>query len=236
MKQTHQIKLIKELKENRTFVKMRHSVKDLENLTVVTDTLTRDSGSFMVVDCPEAFRDAFKSGEELKLHFEFTGKDKVKYSFSTVGGEIRKDAIRLKIPETIERHQRRRYFRIEPPSGTHLHYSVRQSPREFNVVNVSLGGVLGAPARMKSSDGLNPEFKLGEHLREIELVFPLDEESQSISIQTLVIVRYDEYPERNRIEYGLQFLDMDPQERNLLNEIIYRLQRNMLRRRVHLVR
>lgn len=228
--------LLKTLQENRTLVRMKHAEKDLENLTLITDMRTRDNTAFLVVDCPREFRETLQRdrGKDLKLIFEFTGKDNIKYSFTTHGGEIAHDAIYLKFPEAIERHQRRRHFRIDVPAGTRLHTADNEAPLDFNVVNVSLGGVLSTHAGRERLPGPDASLEIGSSFRDIELAIPFEDGIQSVFVRMIVLVRFDEKPDRARISYGMHFLDIDQPQKKILNDLIYRLQRDMLRRRVHL--
>jgi len=74
--------------------------------------------------------------------FEFVGNDNLFYNFKTTGKEIIRDEICIRLPEVINRSQRRKNFRMTPPLGTKICINENGSRLEMSVLNVSRGGAL----------------------------------------------------------------------------------------------
>ena len=107
--------LLKELQTNGTLIKVTLPGKDYERLTIITRIRAMRRNPFFLIDYPEGFKETIADIKDLKMQFEFTGKDKVNYSFVTSIQEISRDEIRVRFPEFINRHQRREDFRVDAP-------------------------------------------------------------------------------------------------------------------------
>lgn len=224
--------VLEQLQKDRTLVKMHLLGKDYDRLTIVTDIRTRNKVPFFLVDYPPGFREAIAGVEHWKIHFEFTGKDNIQYVFRTSGGEIFRDQIWIRFPDSITREQRRKYFRLTVPSGAKIRFERNSITYEINVVDVSLGGCLGVLAasheRIKGKEFL----RTGETLRHIQLEFPSEEGAMKVYIKEALISRREKAPVTGRYRYGLEFTKIEENEEKVLTELIYRFQREFLRERL----
>jgi len=231
------IDILEQLVEDKTLVQMHLLEGDHKWLTLVTGIRTQKSTPFMLVDCPEGFKEAFADLEEWRFRFEFTGKDMLQYEFRTDGGEIFRDEIRIRLPEVIKRSQRRGHYRLEVPRGTKLYLQVNSVKREIMVVNASLGGILGPIVDLEKATEDEPVFKRGETLKHIQLEFPSEEEDLRVYIKKAEVIRWEEgLGGKARYHYAIQFIDMDKTEEIKLVELIYRFQREFLRKRLPMER
>ncbi len=75
------VNIFKTLKEDKTLIKMRLPGKDYECLTIITNVFPLKQKSAFMIDSPKDFRSAFGDLKNIKMHFEFTGKDNLSYTF-----------------------------------------------------------------------------------------------------------------------------------------------------------
>ncbi len=222
------IRLFKRLIEDKTVLRVFLLGKNYERLTIVTDIIEENGSYFITVDYPAGFRLVVGEGEQWRLRFEFTGKDRLPYVFRTVGGEIIHKGLKLPLPNFIERRQRRKNFRLEAPLGTVIKFSRNGKKYEANVINVSTGGALISLPRRSSE---RPQLELNEYIKALNLVFPSDEERLIVHIKEALIKRVQKDLDRGHYLYALQFTDMEKEETNLLQELIFKFQREYLRKR-----
>lgn len=220
--------LFEQLQRDRTTIDMHLLGKDYERLTLITRTRMQNETPYFLVDYPEGFKEAVADVGVWKIRFECIGKDNIFYIFKTSGGEILKDEICIRFPEIIERIQRRTSFRLEPPLGTRIHVIINSTKHEMTVTNVSQGGAL---VSFKKGATKKPILQAGEHLRGLGLVFPSDEEVLKVNIKKASVKRLEKDPLTNRYRYGLQFIDIEKNDRDTLIDLIFRFQRELLRKR-----
>jgi c-di-GMP-binding flagellar brake protein YcgR len=221
--------LLKELQTNGTLIKVTLPGKDYEQLTMITHIRALRRNPFFLMDYPEGFREAFADIKDLKMQFEFTGKDKVNYSFLTSGWEIYRDEIRVRFPEFINRHQRRGDFRIDAPPQTRLHAQLKSTMLKMKVLNISLGGTLVVLAGPWAISKNKKVFVAGDYLKDIELIFPLEGKDFKVHIEKAKAVRLEEGPSKAKNCCALQFVRMEENEEKTLTGLIYKYQRQFLK-------
>ncbi|RLB24532.1 MAG: hypothetical protein DRG76_01205 [Deltaproteobacteria bacterium] len=224
------LKFFRQLIDEKTVLRVFLLGKDYERLTIITDLEEKDSEPYIIIDYPAGFKKAIKGTTDWRLRFEFTGNDRLPYVFRTVGGELVEGGIRVRLPKFIERRQRRRNFRLEAPLDTKLVFTKNFRRYEANVINVSLGGVL---ISLEKGEQKRPVLDIDEYLRGIKLYFPSKEEEERllIHINEAMVKRVEKDIFHGRYNYALQFTDIDKQDSELLQELIYRFQREYLRKR-----
>jgi c-di-GMP-binding flagellar brake protein YcgR len=227
-------RLFKELLQRRTLLRLRLANTDFKHLTLVTHLKRKESDSYFIIDIPEGFKEAAADIDIWQIHFEFTGNDNINYVFTTIGGQIEGNQIYIKLPEEVERKQRRKLFRINAPIETKLCFSLEATQHELDVLDISLGGSLAALVQTDSRVQQKPAFTDSHTLKDIELVFPAEISRQPIKIKTAQIKRVKKNPETARYEMGLEFNEISKDDERLLNDLIYWLQRQHLRSRLPL--
>lgn len=216
------------LRNDKTFLKMNLTGMDFERLTIVLEIDLGEEGPLFLIDAPAGLREALRDEAPGKIRFEFTGPDNLQYLFNTSGGQVLHDRIWIRLPESIERIQRRRHFRLEAPLGTRLYVSLDGRRQEMNVINVSQGGLLVAPLKGTSRSEI---IRTGDYLRRIALVFPSEEDHPSLTIEEALVRRREQDTLTGEPRYGLQFTRLEKKTEKVLTDIIYRLQRQFLRKR-----
>jgi len=227
-------RIFEELLQRKTHLKLTLLDTDFQHLTIVTALRTQKPDPSFNIDTPEGFRDATADIDAWHIRFEFTGKDNIKYIFKTVGGKIANNQIKIKLPETVERRQRRRLFRINGPAGTLICYTINATRYEFEVIDISLGGSLAVLVQTDSHAYQKSPFPDSGELKDVELVLPVGIYRKPIRIKTAEIKRTKENPEAPRYEMALEFTELSTRHKKLLTDLIYRLQRQYLRKRLPL--
>ena len=226
--------IFEELRLRKTLLKLILVDTDFNYLTQVTGLKQKKSGLHFMIDLPEGFQEAAADIDPWHLRFEFTGKDNINYVFTTFGGQITGKRFYIKLPEELDRRQRRKLFRINAPAETKLCFSINADRHELEVIDISLGGSLAAIVQTDSGIRHNPPFTNIQALKDVELVFPAEIGRQCIRIKTAQIKRVRQNPETTLYEMALEFNEISKQDENLLNDMIYRLQRQYLRKRLPL--
>ena len=227
-------RLCKELLQLKTLFKLILLDTDFQYPTIVTALTDQKTGPCFIIDMPEEFREAAADTDSWRFRFEFTGKDNIRYTFNTIGGKIIDNRIIIKLPESIEREQRRKLFRINAPDGTRLCFTINSGRYEFEVIDISIGGTLAAMVQTARHVNPEPPFPDIRELKDVELVFPVEICQQPIKIETAKIRRTKKNPEAPRYEMALEFSKIDTHQEGLLTDLIYRLQRQHLRKRLPL--
>lgn len=224
---------IKQLQTDKTLIKMRVFNFNYEYLTIVTDIKIQNSIPYFIIDYPDGFREAVSGIDVWKILFEYTGKDQLKYNFSVSGGKFVHNEIWIKFPDYIERIQRRKNFRVTAPEGTKILFTIDSTRFAMDLINVSLGGVIGAHISMKKEIQNEPVLKNGDNLTDIELTFH-SKENPKIHIKNGLVVRLEESTDKADYRYAIHFTDIAISEENLFTNLIYRFHRQFLRKRLHL--
>ncbi|UCF93757.1 MAG: PilZ domain-containing protein [Desulfobacterales bacterium] len=225
-------RIIEGLVQDKTLVEFRLPDKDYQCLTLVTAIRQRKEISYFQIEDAQELRQALADIDLERIHCEFTGKDRVKYFFRTKGGEIAGDRIWIKFPAVLERRQRRKLFRLNAPAGTKLCFSSDSSCYEMEVVNISLGGLFCRLAAGPSRARQTPLFAVGTVWENIELMFPMANDTRKVCIRQSQIERVEKKPHTHKHGYGLEFIDIDRSQEKILTEIIYAFQRKFLRNRL----
>ena len=227
-------KLFEELRHHKTLLKLAVIDTDYEHLTLITALANRNEGPHFAIDTPEGFEHATAEIAPWHLHFEFTGKDHIQYTFRCIGAEIDNNRIYVKYPREIERWQRRELFRVNAPAGTKLCLPQDTLRYELDVIDISIGGTLAALVRTRPHDLDNPPFADARILKDIELVFPSEIMRQPIKIKTVQLKRLRKNSEKTGYEVAFEFYEISTGEQRRLTDLIYHLQRQALRHRLPL--
>jgi len=221
------IKLFRELIEDKTLLRVFLLGKDYERLTIATGLEQKEGEFYVTVDYPGGFKEAIQGTEDWRLRFEFTGKDKIPYIFRTEGGELIKQGVRLKLPRFIERRQRRRSFRLEAPLGTTLVFTKDFKEYVANVLNISLGGAF---VSLEKGQHKKPVLEIDEYLKGVKVTFRSKEKELTVHIKEAMVKRVEKDIYQGRLNYALQFTDMEKKNSYLLQKLIFQFQREYLRK------
>lgn len=227
-------KIFEELMNYKTFLKMSLLNSDYNQLTRITALAERNNEPHFMIEAQEEFERAATATAPWRIRFEFMGRDHIKYGFTTNGGIIQGNRAIIKMPRVVERNQRRKLFRIDAPAGTKLCLALNGIRPELEVINLSIGGSLAALVQTNSDTKGSPSFADNYLLRNAKLIFPAEITAEPIKISAIQIKRLKMNTATSRYEVALEFYEMDKSEEQKLIDLVYRLQRQQLRKRLPL--
>ncbi|MGB5423547.1 MAG: PilZ domain-containing protein [Desulfobacterales bacterium] len=225
-------KVFESLIKSKILIKLRLSGTNYEQLTVLTGFRRKLNRTFFLLGYPDGFKEAAGNKDAWEIDFEFTGPDRIPYSFSTTGGEIYQNQLCLPFPDLVYRNQRRKFFRLKAPEGTMVEFVYRQSECREHVVDISLGGALIAMVCHVDGKRHDMPFQVGDVLEDVELVFPSESGEIRVKIKKVIVVRFDQRVSNSAACCGLEFIEIEQNQVNTLTEFIYNFQRNRLRNRL----
>ena len=220
------------LKDKRVLIKVAVKGAAFENVSLLTDINTEGPMPRFCIDPPEGMGDALQLKKKCALYCEFSGEDKVMYHFTLPVEDWHGDYW-FPLPSEIERIQRRRNFRLEAPMGTTLTVKQLEPPVRLLVLDFSLGGLLCMVESLRDGQDKRRVLFKGRTLNNLDLVFD-EEETMLIRIMRARIVRTGRNPNNNHEQYAFEFIAIDKAEEKKLTEVLYRMQRKLLRQRVSL--
>lgn len=222
------IAAFRQLQRQRIPLRFHVLGRDYERLSIVTGVESRNGQSFLLVDLPKQFENELPDCEGLRVQLEFADRERIPHSCRTVIHRPAGDDLWLVLPDSVERIQRRKHFRVEPPQGTRILFPFLGREIEVPVLNISLGGgLIISPKRGARSLDLDP----GATLRDIRLLSTMEEEKLEVKIRTAEVIRADRVPESSRIQFALQFVRMEKEDEQILDRFIYYSQRRLLKKR-----
>ena len=222
--------IFKALAEDQPFVNVRMKGGGYERLTTVGPIRRQGKFHYFQVDYEENLQKAIQQRSKWELHFEFLGRDKLRYSFVCSTAETSAREIWLRMPDTIWRHQRRNYFRIRPLDPVFTVFDHPAGRFEHEVINISLGGMLFAGKHLENQQ--RPELNPQDKIKNIFIRAPLENEEIQLHIRRGKILRIEKTSTQTLRFYGVKFTDIDVNQEKILNDLIYQLQRINLRKRI----
>ena len=225
-------KVFESLIKSKILIRLRLSGTNYEQLTVLTGFRKKLNRTFFLLGYPDGFKEAAGNKDAWEIDFEFTGPDRIPYSFSTTGGEIYQNQLCLPFPDLVYRNQRRKFFRLEAPEGTMVEFVYRQSECREHVVDISVGGALIAMVCHVEGSRHDLPFQVGDVLEDVELVFPSESGETRVKIEKAIVVRFDQRGPNTAACCGLEFIEIEQNQVNTLTEFIYKFQRDCLRNRL----
>ena len=223
------IRLFRELRQNKTPLRLHLLGEGYERLTIVTGIADRDGRPCVLVDRPAGFESDVPDGIGKRVQLEFADKNRIPHSCRSVLTYAEAEDLWLALPTHVERSQRRRHFRVETPQGTRIAYAFEGREHEAPVLNVSMGGILIIGPDKKS--GETPCLYTGAKVTGLCLWGKQEGQHVRIRIGKGEIVRIDKNVQTRRMNYAIRFHALDPSEEKALDRFIYYSQRRLLKKR-----
>ncbi len=216
------------LRKDRSVIRMNLLGQNYERLTMIVGVQNRKEPFQFHIDYPSEFEKAVRKNDPWKIRFEFMGKDRVTYRFRTLGGHISGGDISIPFPEMIERIQRRGSFRIDAPPSSKMVVSNHAKFFELSVINLSESGVL---VEMDRGMANKPVFQTGDYLEKPTILVSESNGHTQVNIKEALVKRVERPSGSLSYRYALQFTELKAMTRRELRDLIYKSQRNFLRRR-----
>ena len=191
-------------------------------ITMILGMQKQDDSDFLLVDPVARFESILSRFPSQEVSFEFLEKG-VLCKFSSRVIRCHRRAIWLEFPKSIQRIQRRAYFRIEASPGAEISFRFAGKEEKGSVNDYSLGGV---------SFFMKGHLKLKEddELTDLSLTLPQGNARVSYLIPLAVVRRVDEHFEDRRRLCGLAFLRLEGLTREELSRHIFEEQRILIQR------
>ena len=219
--------LLEEVKQQQIMLSMRLVDQNYEHSTMIIRIPEDTNASFFVIDPPKDFTNFVAKIKEWKIQFKFRGSDNIDHIFTSFGGTILGNEIRINFPDYIERYQRRKYFRLRVPTGTKLRFKSGRVLQEINMINISMRGALGVLELSNGENQEKPIYKKKDYFDDIEIVSPPEPKisEQKIRIKKAIIRRAEHKPQKNIDLYAFEFESIDRDQERKLNKFVFDLQR-----------
>lgn len=230
------LNLFRKLQQDVIPLKMHLMNGEYERLTQIAEIRKRKKTHYFLIEYHDNFRLAADGLDDPRLRFEFSGKDNVNYNFETGIGQISQKMIWVRLPEIVNRYQRRGHFRLEAPHGTRLCFYIHDQSYNLLVINISLGGTLGVLSTLTLKREMELREKSPETLENVELIFPSnnvneDTEDTTVNIKHCKVIRQRRNPETQGYEFAIEFKEMAEDQQKKLTTLFYQWQREYLKKR-----
>ena len=199
---------------------------DYENLTIVTDTRANSRQHLFQIDVPKGLHAAIMESRSNKLSFEFTSDDKVTHRFTSDILATDRKTLSMLYPQIIQRHQQRDNFRIKAPLDSYATLSIENVKIRMEIDNLSLGGVYCFCHNKHKA-----AMPRGLELTDMELYFTLKNQCSCVRIKKTAVKRVESRHRPKRFGIAFEFKKISRDDKKLLVQLIYELQRLYLQNR-----
>lgn len=217
------------LKENGTFIRLQMAGGEYERIVIVSDVQTTAGIPLIAIDCPAGLTDVLTSSENLKLNFEFTGEDQLRYRFGAEEVFLHGDTLRIPLPNDLRRVQRRSDYRLPAPVGALFYFTAGGQRKRVKMLDVSVSGASGILLSIKNGAPQTPPVKVGQTILHLKLEFKIGEETRFIPVRECAVRRIEDLPRKGRYRLAVTFTRMDAEHRDQLRKILYNEQRHLLK-------
>jgi c-di-GMP-binding flagellar brake protein YcgR len=226
--------LLEELKNYRLPVQAVLLNGTFDGMTHVNGIRKRRGMVYFRTEFIRSYVTAIGGEKEWQSRFSFFGKDNIQYVFRTIGWKVDSDGIWHRFPEIIERRQRRKFFRLELPLQTNLFLVVGSGQYKMTAIDVSIGGFFGELMDFDGPIHKDPPWSVGDRVEDLALEVDYDGKSTRISIQAGILRRLAAESSNKKSAYAFEFVEMTKTEETALVELVYDLQRKILKERIRI--
>jgi len=221
------IELLDQLKSERITLNLRVFGTGNEGLSILLGRKPVNAKQCLILDFPAGARFDILYAEGNKVIVEFSDKNRIHYSLRSVIEGVSPRNIYILLPKEIQRIQRRRFFRIPPPSGTRVIINDDDGKFEFNIIDISEGGML-----ISHPASFHDERKFFQGARKTLIIVCREKgDIQTIKINKAEIKRIKKILETGCYNYAFQFIELGRKEENDIRNFVYSCQRRILEER-----
>jgi c-di-GMP-binding flagellar brake protein YcgR len=216
------VERLQTLIDSRRIIKMEIPQTRFSWITMLLGMQKEDNSDFLLVDPVARFESILSRFSNQEVSFEFLEKG-ILCKFSSRVIRCHRRAIWLEFPRSIQRIQRRAYFRIEASPGAEIIFRVEGKEEKAKVKDYSLGGVsFFMESRLK--------LRKDDELTDLTLTLPQGDTVVSYPIPLAVVRRIEERFEDRKRLCGLEFLKLEGMAREELSRHIFEEQRILIQR------
>ncbi len=226
------IQLLEEVKDNRLPVQVTLVNGKYNGITHINGIRHKRNTTHFRTENMPSFAAAIKDSKNWQSQFEFYGKDSIQYIFRTAGLKIGRDGIWYRLPEIIERMQRRKFFRLELPLQMNLFLTLGSGKYRMTAIDISIGGIFVELMSAEEPVDTDPPWRVGEQLEDLLLETDSVPESNRIQVQEGCLRRVETDSSNKKYKYAFEFTKMAKSEETALVNLVYELQRKILKERI----
>jgi c-di-GMP-binding flagellar brake protein YcgR len=179
--------------------------------------------SCLLIDRIAGFEKFLARSPSLEVILQFRQKDGVTFWFRTRVIECRPHQLVAEMPGAIHRVQKRSFFRVRARSGTVVLFQRDGAKEErWSVIDYGLGGLA-----FRADPSLR--LRVGDRLTRIELEVPQKDACIRFHISLAVVRRTERNPSERDL-WGIEFLEITDQTKELLSRHLFQEQRTLLQR------
>jgi c-di-GMP-binding flagellar brake protein YcgR len=216
------VERLQALIDSRRILKMEIPRTRFSWVTMILGMQKQDNSDFLLVDPVARFESIISRFPTQEVSFEFLEKG-VLCKFSSRVIRCHRRAIWLEFPKSMERIQRRAYFRIEASRGPEIIFRIEGKEQKGRVKDYGLGGV---SFFMES----HLKLKKDDELTNLTLILPQGNAMISYPIPLAVVKRIEEHFEGRRRLCALEFLNLEGTIREELSHHIFEEERILIQR------
>jgi c-di-GMP-binding flagellar brake protein YcgR len=190
-------------------------------ITILLGIQSEGNSDILLVDPVPNFESMLSRSSGQAVSFSVM-ENGISCTFTTRVTRCHPQAICLELPSSIQRIQRRAYFRLTASSKAEIIFRVAGKEEKAKVRDYSLGGI---SFFMASQQKLNPE----EELTDLILILPQGKAVVSYPISQAIVRRIDEHFEDKKRICALKFLKLEKKTQQELARHMFEEQRFLLR-------
>jgi c-di-GMP-binding flagellar brake protein YcgR len=209
---------------SRTPLKMEFPRTHFSWVTFLLDVRSTGNQTFLLIDNVKKFEQALAMRPDREISLEFKEKEGVPCLCRTKVIKKSAEGIWAELPKSIQRIQRRKDFRLEPPSDSKITLTMSSGETQVgNIQNVSMGGV----AFILKKETI---IHVGDALKEVRLKIPEGDQSIDFYISEAVVLRIEKEFDYGKSLVAIKFTNISNQVREEILAYIFRVQREMIRK------
>ena len=221
------LQLLDQLKRERITLNLRVFGSGNGGLSILLGRKQLNGKQCLILDFPAGARYDILYANGRKVVVEFSDKNKIHYSLRSKIESVSPRNLYILLPKEIQRIQRRRFFRIPPPVGTRAIINDDDGKFEFNVIDISEGGML-----ISHPAAFHDDRKFIQNARKTLIIVYREKGSiQMIKVNKAEIKRVKKILETGCYIYAFQFIDCGRKEENDIRNFVYSCQRRLLEER-----
>ena len=190
-------------------------------ITILLGIQREGNSEYLLVDSVPNFENMLSHSPSQEVVFEIL-ENGILCKFRSRVIRYQPPAIWLELPGSIQRIQRRAYFRVTATSKAEIIFRIAGKEEKVQVRDYSLGGV-------SFLMGSNQHFNPGDEVTDLILTLPQGKAEVSYPIAQAVVRRIDEHFEDRWRLCGLEFLKLEKTTKQKLAQHLFEEQRLLLR-------
>jgi c-di-GMP-binding flagellar brake protein YcgR len=190
-------------------------------ITILLGIQREENSEYLLVDPVANFESMLSHSPHPEVVFEIL-EGGILCKFRSRVIRYQPPAIWLELPGSIQRIQRRAYFRVTATSKAEIIFTIAGKEEKVQVRDYSLGGV-------SFLMGSHQQFHPGDEVTDLILTLPQGKTLVSYPIAQAVVRRIEEHFEERRRLCGLEFLKLEETTQQKLARHLFGEQRSLLR-------